>query len=186
MKYYKFRWWAVENSPVFKSDDWTEVNKLSWTLKAVYHNLAETKKKKDWTDFEVAENIKVILWEDVSLEISTSYWRIYRPFCNALLNAEIGDEIEISTYISKWFKTIAVTKPKKQWEKLAELYKWAIPFSEIPEIKTVKVKGKDVKDDFEANAFFWKLIDEKFPRVTNTSDEEKVISDEIGIEDIPF
>jgi len=132
-----FRRGAKDAKPFFKvkkyfpeAEELNDTTKIIGTLKGVLFNPAKTITKKDGGTADIQPSFTAVVEDDIVIlgEDTTSKVVYYvsvdygagaqmRPFLNSLLSAEVGDRVEISTYIAKkQYKVISVTNPDKQKE----------------------------------------------------------------------
>lgn len=188
MKYFQFRKGAKDDKPSFKFGE-EAVNKVSGKLKWVFFNQPKTVTTKEWKSVTIPANINIVFENEQSVSFSVELWKLFRSVTHSILNADIGDTVELYTFINKeWYKSISVTNPSIK-EKIN--YKWEemevsknlffVTKFEHPEIEIIKNKKWDFvsADDSEANEFFINKIKEKFGKKDNSNWE-------ISVEDLPW
>lgn len=187
---YKFKKGAQEIKPVFvgevfspnKEKIW-DVSQVSWFLKWVFYNEAKEITKADWTKATIPPSytVQLINWEDtLYVGFSETYVSVLKGLILSLLSVELGEEIVLSTYISKWYKVVSVTNPQEKvkitsnWKELEvnKSYPWAIDYKTLPEAieikhpKTWEVIERDYSDLLD---FLRSKIKDKFNPSVSTS-----------------
>lgn len=174
------------------------ITKVSGIFKGILFNPSKDVITKEWKAVTIQPWFTVVLADnsEAVYYVAVDYWcgAQMRAMLNSLLTANIGDDVELSTYISKGkYKVISVTNPKLTKEitfekdgksktvTVNEWYTWAFTKEQIPEIEVVKDWEEILKvKDEKANEFFKAEVEKKFATKTDNN------STAISMDEIPF
>jgi hypothetical protein len=140
------------------------------------------------------DRVKVFIedGDDVYI-LDQGYTILSRSFYNSLLSLESRENININIYQTKPNDKGNVFPQISLWQ-ADKLVRWKYEKSDLPEIKKVKVKGKEMSDTEDVDNFFKAKLGEKFKSLgnqdkstaTSTPQTPVAPSNEVSDEDVPF
>jgi hypothetical protein len=174
------------------------VTNIRGSLKGIFNNPPKDITTKEWKAVTIPEKFVIVLEEGETthyIEVGVDAGTQLKGLLNSLLSVEIGEFIEISTYLSGGkYKVIWVSNPNKKKEvesngkkvTVNESYPWAIDNKDIPQATVIRHPKTDALisiDDSEVTAFFKEKINAKFGGGAKSPD---AIDDTIDGISVPF
>lgn len=122
----------------------------------------------------IQPRVKILFEDEDSIYYAdVSYTILSRSLFNSLLSLQSMEDLSLSIY---WTKPNDKNKvyPQlclRQGEGKDNMVRWLYSKEELPEIKKVKIKGKEMSDTEDIDNFFREKLNEKFATMPEASDK---------------